>query len=789
MLHIFLKKLSKGVIKSFYVLLFIFVCFLILDKLFPLPIKDFKQRHFAQIVVDKAGHPLRAFADKQGVWRYEVSLDEISPLYLQALINYEDRYFYYHFGINPFAIARALGQWIINGKIISGASTLTMQVARILKPHKKSFSGKLVQMFMALQLEWHYNKQEILTYYVNYAPFGGPLEGVQAASYAYLGKPAIELSESEAALLAVMPQSPSRFRPDKHPKRAQKARNKLLGRLKTYAIWDKQVIQEAMNEPIFAQYNTRPMIAPLLSQRLKQNHPKSRVIQTTIDIELQSELENLVKDYIENKPEKMSAALLLINNKDLSTVAYIGSADFQNNKRAGQVDMIQAKRSPGSTLKPFIYGLAIDAGIVHSQSLLFDVPQSFSGYRPKNFSSSFSGPASLTQALGRSLNMPAVQILNAINPTNFYAKMQSAGLNIQLPINAKPNLSLALGGGSANLENMVGVFSSLGRKGKSAHVRLTKDEPLISYPLLSQGSAWIIQNILANVPLQGKLHSQSLMPQQRIAYKTGTSYGGRDAWVLASNAQFTIGIWLGQPDGSFVDKNTGRNSAVPLLRKVLTLLPIKWDKNPEQPLNVVLSTICWPLGTKLSLQKKEYCHKKYHTYLLEDNAPPTLKDILSTKYSSGLTTVLLDAKTQKRVLPTCLPENVIQKQYALWPRVLEPWLAKPLRREKILPKFSKNCHALQTNSQLRLSGIHNNATLYPEVGSQNMPDVQINLEGSIGKVYWFVNGKLLQENTKKLNLEGLTQGKYHVTVIDDSGNFAEISFEVAIPTLLHQQKF
>ncbi|MBL4660122.1 MAG: penicillin-binding protein 1C [Alcanivoracaceae bacterium] len=773
-------KLKKWLKRLTLITLALFISFIMLDFLMPLPIEDFNKRHFAQVVVDKDGLPLRSFPDSQGVWRYPVELSEVSPLYLQALLNYEDRYYYQHFGVNPLAIMRAFGQWLTTGELVSGASTLTMQVARILIPHKKSFSGKIAQMFRALQLEWHYNKQEILTYYINYAPFGGPLEGVQAASYAYLDKSVTELSHSEAALLAVMPQSPSRFRPDRYPQRAQKARNKLLTRLLDFEIWSAVLIKEAMDEPVFAQYNTRPQIAPLLSRRLIKKHPHKQVIKSTIDSELQIELEALVKDYMANKPAKMSAALLLVDNQDLTTLAYIGSADFLSKSRAGHVDMIQAVRSPGSTLKPFIYGIAIDEGIIHAESLLFDVPQSFASYRPKNFTESFSGPVSASQALGRSLNMPAVQVLHEITPESFYAKLKNAGLDIKLPLTAKPNLSLALGGGGVSMQQLLGVFSSLGRKGMAGNIRSNMDEAQHQQKLLSKGSAWIVQNILSQVPLKGQLHSQALLPQQTIAYKTGTSYGYRDAWVLASNQKYSIAIWLGQPDGSFLEKNTGRSSAVPLLRKVLSILPNDWTQPVKQPFNVAMATICWPLGTKQNVQESQFCHKKRNAYLLEETAPPTINDALSTAFSGGLLTVTTEVKTGLRVLPSCSPGKTTAKQFAVWPRVLEPWLAIPFRRESILPNYSKQCQLLQSSSQLRIVGIHDNAIIYPEASSQQLPHVQLKLEGSVGDNYWFVNGILQESTANKLILIDLQTGQYKVHVVDDSGNFTEIKFEVKI---------
>ncbi len=773
-----MNKLKKWFKRLALTCIVLFLLFIALDFFIPLPIEDFKQRHFAQVVVDKDGQPLRAFPDKQGVWRYPITLKQVSPLYLQALINYEDRYYYQHFGVNPLAMVRALGQWIKNGKIISGASTLTMQVARILKPHKKSLSGKLVQMFMALQLEWHYNKQEILSYYINYAPFGGTIQGVEAASFAYFDKTSLELTASEAALLAVMPQSPSRFRPDRYPLRAKKARNKLLDRLAEFKIWDEQTIKEAKQEEIWAQYNTHPMIAPLLTRRLIKTHPNQTVIKSTIDIALQTDLELLIKQYSATMPEKISVALLVMDNKSASALAYIGSADFLNNERAGHVDMVQAIRSPGSTLKPFIYGLAIDQGLIHSESLLFDVPQSYSGYRPKNFTNHFNGPVSVSQALGRSLNMPAVQVLNVLSPQLFYARLKNAGLNMHLPSNAKPNLSIALGGGGVKLEELVGLFSSLGRAGKAVKAKMVQSDKFKEFTLLTNGSAWVVQNILSQVPLNS-IHSRTVINNLRIAYKTGTSYGNRDAWVMASNNKITIGIWVGRPDGAFIEKNSGRGSAVPLLKKVLAMMPEQMLELPKKPLNVNLEKICWPLGKKLSMQKSEYCHKKRSAYLIDGVAPPTLSDELKLGYSTELLEVTLDAKTHLRVLPSCYPKQIMTKKIALWPQVLEPWLPLASRRMNLLPKYSPNCQQYISLTKIEISGVHNHATLYPSPDSNSLPIVELKVSGvDQQELYWYVNGVLQESTANELDLQDLTQGSYHVMVTDEGGGFAEIEFSV-----------
>ncbi len=768
-------KVTKRLVLLFLVL---FVSFIVADWFWPLPVDDFEQRHFAQVVVDKEGYPLRAFADSDGVWRYPVQISDVSPLYIEALLNYEDRYFYQHFGVNPLAILRALGQRVKHGRFVSGASTLTMQVARILKPHKKSLSGKISQMFMALQLEWHYSKQEILTFYLNYAPFGGPIEGVQAASYTYLDKPVSQLSHSEAAMLAVLPQAPSRFRPDRHVAKAQEARDKVLDRMLQHQVWGEQLVIEAKQEPIWATYKTRPMLAPLLTRRLKQQYPSKPVIASTIDIQIQTELEWMLKDHIASHPEQVSAAVLVVNNEDMSTLAYLGSADFLNTSRQGFVDMVTAIRSPGSTLKPFIYGLAIDEGLVHSQSLLFDVPQSFAGYRPKNFTDAFSGPVSLSQALMRSLNMPAVQVLEKLTPETFYVQLKNAGLSINLPRKAEPNLSLALGGGGVSMEQLVGVFSALGRKGKAGKVRYTNDEPTSSSGLLSEGAAWIIQDILSKASLKHNINSRQLAKQPGIAFKTGTSYGFRDAWVLASNQKLTVGIWVGQPDGSFSTDNSGRHSAVPLLNKILAMVPGAYHQGIEPPMTVSQQNICWPLGYKAIHHKDTECLQRKSAHLLQDLAPPTLSDPMNRLYTADQITMMIDDSSGLRVTPECAQGPISIKQQTVWPMVLDNWLPFHWQRGQLLPDFSTECRLINSSHQMTLLGIHDHAIIYPEVNAQDGPSVQLELAGSTGENYWFLNGTLINQSGNQVTLKDLSAGKYQVQVIDSSANQAAIHFEV-----------
>ncbi|MCB1579252.1 MAG: penicillin-binding protein 1C, partial [Xanthomonadales bacterium] len=427
----------KWLKRSALALVLLLAIAVILDRLFPLPLPD--PDRGSTVVVARDGSPLRAFADAEGIWRYPVSMEDVSPLYLEALVGYEDRWFWRHPGINPVAALRALGQMIANRRIVSGGSTLTMQVARILEPHSRSFAGKLRQSLRALQLEAHLSKREILELYLENAPFGGTLQGVEAASWAYLGHSSRRLSHAEAALLVVLPQAPSRLRPDREAAAAREARDKVLDRMATLGVWTPAEVRDARIESVVARSLQPPLSAALLARRLHQAHPRQRRIETSIDIELQRSVEARVRDYLVRLPERTSAALLVVDNRDLSTLAYVGSATFGDEARLGHVDMVRAWRSPGSTLKPFLYGLALDDGLIHSESLLVDAPQSFGSYRPGNFDMAFNGPVGAAEALRLSLNVPAVDLLDRVGAARFTARLANTGLQLRLPHGVAPN--------------------------------------------------------------------------------------------------------------------------------------------------------------------------------------------------------------------------------------------------------------------------------------------------------------------------------------------------------------
>lgn len=529
------------------------------DRIWPLPMPG---DDLARVVLAEDGTPLWRFADTDGVWRYPVSPDEVSPLYLQALLTYEDRWFYHHPGVNPLALARAAWLNLRGGRVVSGGSTLSMQVARLLDPHDRTLAGKLRQLWRTLQLEWHLSKREILQIYLNRAPFGGTLQGVAAASWAYLGKSPRHLTPAEAALLAVLPQAPSRLRPDRHPERAQRARDKVLQRLAEYQVWPARQIREAAEEPLVLAPRQEPALAPLLARRLNSaNSPP--LIRTTLDAALQRRLEDLLLSWRARLPERTSAAILVVEAQTMAVRAYLGSIDLADERRFGHVDMVRSLRSPGSTLKPFLYGMALDDGLIHSESLLQDVPRRYGDYRPGNFSMGFSGPVSASSALALSLNLPAVQLLEAYGPKRFAAQLRMAGMPLALPPLAEPNLSLILGGAGSRLEDLVGGYAAFARGGNSAQVRLQPQDPLLERRLLSPGAAWIVRRILSGQARPDRDPHAELVQRPQLAWKTGTSYGFRDAWSIGVGPRYLIGVWIGRPDGTPVAGQFGLASAAP----------------------------------------------------------------------------------------------------------------------------------------------------------------------------------------------------------------------------------
>ena len=762
---------------------------LLLDLLFPIPDPQHAGEGFTQVVTDRNNQVLRAFPDQNGVWRYPITPSEVSPDYLNALLSYEDRWFYYHPGVNPVSLARAAIQNIRCDCIVSGGSTITMQVARRLSPHSRSISGKLQQILRALQLEWHYSKEEILTLYLNYAPMGGVIEGVAAASQMYLDKSPAELTLAESALLAVLPQAPSRLRPDRHPQRARAARDKVLQRLFLQGRISQEQLHYAQLENIIALPLSTPQLAPLLSRQLVDDYPDDAVIKTTLDGELQHELQALLAEEIQRFPEHQSAAILLVDNHERSVKAYLGSADFTDNSRFAHVDMIQATRSPGSTLKPFIYGLAMDQGLIHSASLLRDVPRHLRSYQPDNFAQSFSGPVDATTALRQSLNLPAVQVLEALGPASFSASLENAGTPYLIPGDGKPSLALALGGGGFSAWKLATLYSGLANGGEVQPLVLVKPETKEGEVnreakrhdkrwLLSPEASWVTLNMLRQ-PRPNRIRSSALMTRQpQMAWKTGTSYGYRDAWAVGVTPQYTMVVWFGRPDGTPSPGQYGAVTALPLLFRLQQRLAPSPDW-PPQPADVTTKTICWPTGKLASETPADHCHIAHTATLVRDQIPPTLRDIDSDGTAPATMTIRLD--DQGRMMSThCSHQEpgVQTRTLALWPGNLEPWIAPHMRRSEQLPESRPGCEPpTLVTEPLRIIGIEEGQTLMP-ASFKKTQELLLNTLGGMGNKALYLNGVYYSDaDDSGLFRVKLTEpGEQEVLVIDSQGTLARVLF-------------
>ena len=743
------------------------------DRLWPLPLKEVNP---ARVVVDEQGTPLWRFADSEGIWRYPVTIEEVSPRYLEALIQYEDRWFWAHPGVNPFSVLRAAWQDLTSGRVVSGGSTLTMQVARLLDPHPRTFGGKIRQLWRALQLEWHLSKRDILTLYLNRAPFGGTLQGVGAASWAYLGKSPAHLSYSEAALLAVLPQAPSRLRPDRWPGRAEAARNKVLARMETQGVWSAKQVRESREEPVWLAPRQMPQLAPLFSRMMLGKSRDDKIV-TTLDAALQRQLEELAMNWKGRLPPRSSLAMIVVDHASMKVRGWVGSVDINDDSRFSHVDMVSAIRSPGSVLKPFVYGLAMDDGLIHPASLLQDVPRRTGDYRPGNFDSGFHGPISMSEALLRSLNLPAVQVLEAYGPKKFAGKLRNVGLPLILPAGAQPNLALILGGAGARLQDIVAAYSAFARHGNAARLRLLPGDPLVERPLMTPGAAWIIRRILAN---QAQPLPDSALPQVvPLSVKTGTSYGYRDAWAIGVNARYVIGIWTGRPDGTPVAGQFGYASAVPLLNQVNNLLlshsvvdEARLPRDPR-PASVGRGVICWPGGQALP-DGDDNCRRRLATWLLDGSQPPTLL-LPEQEGMRGIRFPLWLDSAGKRVAADC--PQARQKTVDVWPLALEPWLPGTERRAERIPPSSTQCPPLSQDDPvpLILSGIQEGAVVKRLPGEPRV-SLPLQVSGSTGQRWWFLNGEPLNAQGRTYTLKLEQAGEYQLLVMDEAGQVATVHF-------------
>ncbi|MFQ5707922.1 MAG: penicillin-binding protein 1C, partial [bacterium] len=752
-----------------------FVLFLLANWRFPLPVEKLHPAP-STVVVDRGGKILRVFLAPDEMWRMPVAVEEISPALKQAVLAYEDRYFYWHVGVNPFAIVRAAIANLRAGRVVQGGSTLTMQVARMMEPKPRTIANKLVEAFRALQLEWRFSKEEILTLYFNMAPYGGNIVGVGAASYLYFDKHPQQLGLGEAALLAAIPNAPNLYRPDLNPAEAKKARARILRLLVAKNKITTSQGEEALTVPLPQKRYALPFRIPHLSSALVRTHPKTGRLQTTIDEKVQRLTESILQTRL--KPLKArgisNGAVVVIENQTQGVLALVGSSDFFDLRNAGQVNGATAPRSPGSTLKPFIYALGLEHGLISPQGLLNDVPVEYSGYRPVNYDKLYHGAVTAEQALIRSLNVPAVNLYARLGENGIYSFLKAAGISTLPMPREYYGLSLILGGCEVTLLELTNLYAGLANGGRFRPFRVLASQPAESgRRLLRPGTCYIVTDILSKLrrpELPAVWESSVDIP--KVAWKTGTSYGHRDAWSIGYTPDYTVGVWVGNFDGKGVPALVGADIAAPILFALLEALENAPDSRWfVQPSEVEHRQVCAVSGMPVS----KFCvATKDELFLpgISPNQPCSIHQL-----------VLIDQETGQRLCSHCrIGRKYREKIVERWPAEIATWLASngyPI--ERIPTHYSKCSKVVAGNGPVINSPLPDSQFKirpFVDLGYQKIL-LQASVSNQTRSIYWFLDGRLIHSGDPKQKVY-LTprRGAHKLLCVDDEGRSSAVSFEI-----------
>lgn len=728
------KRFPKELIISalFYILLFI--TFLILNFTFPVEVKN----DFSTIILSKDSTVVHAFLNKEDKWRMFTELDEISPTLKKAIIFKEDKYFYYHFGVNPFAIIRALANNILQQKRTSGASTITMQVVRLLEPRKRTYLNKFLEIFRAFQLEFKFSKEEILQMYLNLVPYGSNIEGVKSASVLYFDKLPNYLSIAEIATLSIIPNRPNSLKLGEKNDFIIEERNKWLEKYIIAELFPLQDIEDAIDEPLTAYRREAPKLAPHFSIRMKNLFSSKSIIYTSLDIKKQSEIEVLVKNYVNRLSVKniKNATVLVVDNLTHQVMCYIGSSDFYNSEDGGQVDGIQAIRSPGSTLKPFLYALATDNGLITPKFIIADVPVTYSGYEPENYDDKFNGNVSIEFALANSLNVPAVKILKEITIEEFFKSLIEANFTNIEKNQSELGLSVILGGCGVSLEQLVRLYSAFANKGKMYEFGfLQNDTTTFSKQLVSDEATYIITEILTQVKRPDlPLEWENSTDLPKVAWKTGTSYGRKDAWSIGYNKNYTIGVWVGNFSSESVPELNGSQYAAPLLFNIFNTLENNSDEEWfSMPQNLVYRTVCSESG----LLPSEYCENLVLDYYIPG--------VSSSKVCTHKKLVYISPDSTISYCNSCLPESgYIKAVYNNYAAGIISFYDKFNINYQKIPTHNTLCERVfAENAPFITSPVSNIEYLIDKIDSTQIM-LTCDVSNDVEKIFWYVNDKFLQ---------------------------------------------
>ncbi|MBI3259910.1 MAG: penicillin-binding protein 1C [Ignavibacteriae bacterium] len=763
-LYLFRQKypvLFRYTVSSFSVLIF----FLLLDNIFPVYVNI----RYSTIVTANDGTVLYSFLSPDDKWRMKTELPEIIPALKTAVIAKEDRWFYWHFGVNPIAVIRAAFNNIIHLRTTSGASTITMQVARLLEPKNRTFWNKLTETFRAVQLELHYSKNEILQMYLNLVPFGGNVEGVKAASLIYFGRLPDHLSLAQITALTIIPNRPTSLSLGKNNDLIQKERNKWLYRFRKRNLFPARDIQDALNEPLDAVRHDPPRIAPHFALRMKLMFPNEAIIKTGLRNPIQQKIEQLALNYSRRMrfTGVNNASVLILDNQTHNVVGYIGNPDFNDINHQGQVDGVKAVRSPGSALKPLIYALAIDKGLLTPKTIITDVPVNFDGFAPENFNRKFNGSISVEKALAFSLNVPAVKTLDKLGVPLFVDKLHQLGFQQIRKDSRMLGLSVALGGCGVRLEELTNLYCVFANGGEFYPLQWLKQSNL-NQPskVMSKGAAFMVTEILTQ-PTRPDIPNlaQSSIHVPKIAWKTGTSYGRRDAWSVGYNKRYTIGVWVGNFDGTGAPELTGADAATPLLFDIFNSLEYNSDNSWfERPASVDFRLVCSESG----LPPNDYCENQIIDYFI-----PTIS---TNRKCEHLKTVFISADENFSYCTSCLPENGYKRKE--YPN-LEPELISFYESEHIgyikIPSHNPGCSRIFSDRMPTISSPVNGKTYLLERGEDQKIMLSCTADNEVKVVYWYINDRFFQSADAGAKVFiAPPEGQVKISCSDDKGRNSNI---------------
>lgn len=739
-------------------LLLVIIILFALDIFFPLP----NLKHYSKTIYSNNGTLLNAYLTSDDKWRMRTNLDEVSPDLIKAIIEKEDKWFYWHLGVNPVAVVRAFAQNLFSGRRVSGASTITMQTARLLEPAERTYTNKILEMLRAFQLELHYSKDEILEIYLSHLPFGGNIEGVKSASYIYFNRPPDKLSLSQSILLTVIPNNPNNLRLDIDPAPAIQKRNEWIDRFVKDEVFDKLILNDAKEEPVVSARYQVPNLAPHFSNYLSRRYRNDQ-IKSSLDLNYQSISETLLKKYVDRVIGKSvtNGAVLIIDNKNNSVRAYCGSVDFFDDKISGQVNGITSVRSPGSALKPALYAYAFDNGLLTPQMRLLDIPTDFGGYEPENYDLKFYGDVTAEFALANSLNVPAVRLMRNAGLNNMINLFESSGFETIAKSKNKLGLSLILGGCGVTLEELTKLFTTFSQKGKLYRLSFLEDEEKNNIlKIFTEESAYIIGRILMKnerPDFPAEFLFTTKLP--RVAWKTGTSYGKRDAWAIGFNPNYTIGVWMGNFDGKGSPHLSGAEMAVPLLFELFNSIDYDSDQKWfDFPQNLKVRKVCAETG----LIPSKNCTNIIDDYFIENHSPQKQCDLNKELFVNEDETI--------EYCPQCLPQEYKKAAYPFYEPELTLWQNRNNIKVKRPPKHNPECSARFTSEGPVIISPSSEFEYFVEKGNEEEILLQAASDPNVKTHYWFVNDKFFDKclPTEKIFLKA-NEGNIKITCMDDRG--------------------